>query len=1056
MAENNIPIQIEVRPPSRSDVDGVVRTFAEIKQRVEAQGRDIGKGQKYAVFNKSDLDVNLANFKQYTNSIVSIQRQMEKELAKQDVFKNAGIKSPQAIQQELDYLRQAKKLWEDAGKSTEGYNGALAKINSKINVLTEGNARARGEIHKFIASMASLSFEITGAVYGLTSLAAFFAGPAIFGIKFSKDMEDAKLGISSIIASIGQINGKSVELPQALGIANSVTKDLAQNAAKYAVSIDSLLEAFRVTLAPGLSSGMNIKEIEQLATVGTVAVRALGLPAQQVAQELRDLAQGGIQPASSTLATALGLKDSDIKAAKASAQGLFAFLMERLQGFDAAAKERQNTLSGIFDTLKYKVTQLFVSEEGFSQLKEALKSISEYIGKLDINGKLVLNPALVEQVNSYWTVLKEIGKTLGSIFSFIGKVFEILSPLFTLMDKMFPLLEKIAATFLIMKSVEFTFAGLEKLSPLLLDNTKKVSLLQTALTDVSKTPYTINIGVAIAGYEAGYWLGEQLNKIEGFPERVSRALEPAFKLVQNFGQNLVATFLDAVATAINFSVPILGNQIAKVISSQADAVRKSAEAGPKQSASGKITILGTGQTVEDYNKDQLSAKSFSSKAADDFYKLASGDKSHIAMKEEFNKKMLDLDNQYLAASRDAARKYSTATNVQDQKKALDELTKLNKTYREAQTEAQKTFNESLRDKKGGRKLQVEENTIEKLTNRQTTLNTSVQQYTKGIKDSIEERQFELSLAGKRSDEVEVLKAQHATQKEVNKVTADYDMLLIKIQQSEALTSKQKDRLTEQVKQQKQINIDAIESVGKAQEDFVIKKFEETSSAAYGAQQAWNEYANGGTTAAEQIKKAFTGVFKATEDALVEFVKTGKISFGSLIDSMLNDLIRMAAHQATKSFFDMIGTSFGGSGGTESFFGKLGSSIMGLFSAHGNAFDASGHVSKYAQGGMFTNSIVSQPTMFAFAQGGALGMMGEAGPEAIMPLSRTSGGDLGVRVMGGGNVQVNVAVNIDNAGNASVNTTGNQDMSQMGDLIGNKVKAVILEEQRPGGLLNRSR
>jgi hypothetical protein len=56
---------------------------------------------------------------------------------------------------------------------------------------------------------------------------------------------------------------------------------------------------------------------------------------------------------------------------------------------------------------------------------------------------------------------------------------------------------------------------------------------------------------------------------------------------------------------------------------------------------------------------------------------------------------------------------------------------------------------------------------------------------------------------------------------------------------------------------------------------------------------------------------------------------------------------------------------------------------------------------FANGGAFTNSIVSSPTLFKFANGGTtqMGEMGEAGPEAIMPLSRGAGGRLGVDASG---------------------------------------------------------
>ncbi|MDY7001715.1 MAG: phage tail tape measure C-terminal domain-containing protein [Thermodesulfobacteriota bacterium] len=79
-----------------------------------------------------------------------------------------------------------------------------------------------------------------------------------------------------------------------------------------------------------------------------------------------------------------------------------------------------------------------------------------------------------------------------------------------------------------------------------------------------------------------------------------------------------------------------------------------------------------------------------------------------------------------------------------------------------------------------------------------------------------------------------------------------------------------------------------------------------------------------------------------------------------------------------------------------------SGFSGLFSAHGNVFDR-GQVLRFASGG-----VVSSPTLFP------LGVMGEAGPEAILPLQRTRSGDLGVRVAGsdGGDVVNNYfALNI---------------------------------------------
>jgi phage-related minor tail protein len=84
------------------------------------------------------------------------------------------------------------------------------------------------------------------------------------------------------------------------------------------------------------------------------------------------------------------------------------------------------------------------------------------------------------------------------------------------------------------------------------------------------------------------------------------------------------------------------------------------------------------------------------------------------------------------------------------------------------------------------------------------------------------------------------------------------------------------------------------------------------------------------------------------------------------------------------------------------------------SAKGNAFDYG--IQAFAKGGAFTNQIVDSPTMFKFAKG--TGLMGEAGPEAIMPLKRDSSGNLGVR---SNQQQTNVDVVVNNYGSEKAET-----------------------------------
>lgn len=168
----------------------------------------------------------------------------------------------------------------------------------------------------------------------------------------------------------------------------------------------------------------------------------------------------------------------------------------------------------------------------------------------------------------------------------------------------------------------------------------------------------------------------------------------------------------------------------------------------------------------------------------------------------------------------------------------------------------------------------------------------------------------------------------------------------------------------------------------------------------------------------KAKDALDFAKDATKGFVSDFVsglRNGKSAFESFTDALLNlanKLIDRGLNAIIDKLFEVgdASSSLGGGGG-----GGIGSwiskGLSWLFSAKGNAFDNSG-VTAFAKGGSFTNSIVDSPTLFKFAKG--TGVMGEAGPEAIMPLKRGPDGSLGVQMhnaqqQGGGSNQSNVSV-----------------------------------------------
>lgn len=158
-------------------------------------------------------------------------------------------------------------------------------------------------------------------------------------------------------------------------------------------------------------------------------------------------------------------------------------------------------------------------------------------------------------------------------------------------------------------------------------------------------------------------------------------------------------------------------------------------------------------------------------------------------------------------------------------------------------------------------------------------------------------------------------------------------------------------------------------------------------------------------AQEKAKSAVQSVKDATKGFLSDLrsgLNAGKSfweSFGNAALNVLNKIIDKVENQLVDALFSAssAGSGIGSGGGGGGLFGGLLSGLFSLFSAKGSAFNTGG-VQAFAKGGAFTNSIVNTPTMFKFANG--VGLMGEAGPEAIMPLKRDPSGRLGVSMHGG--------------------------------------------------------
>lgn len=198
-----------------------------------------------------------------------------------------------------------------------------------------------------------------------------------------------------------------------------------------------------------------------------------------------------------------------------------------------------------------------------------------------------------------------------------------------------------------------------------------------------------------------------------------------------------------------------------------------------------------------------------------------------------------------------------------------------------------------------------------------------------------------------------------------------------------------------------------------------------------------DWADAATNYAKIASDAIQKGMQTATAAVSDFVTTGKFDFADFTKTILKMIVDIITQLLVMNAL------------------KAGANALGFGSIFANA---KGGVYDDPSLSKYSNGVYSSPQFFSFggrSQFAKGGVFAEAGPEAIMPLTRDSNGRLGVKAEGAGgggvNVGVNVTVNAD--GTANSTTTGGDAVGRaVGDQINAAVVNVVSKMMKPGGAI----
>lgn len=272
-------------------------------------------------------------------------------------------------------------------------------------------------------------------------------------VSFNAELETSEIAIASVLTSVGTIRDRTGRLltgqeafNAALAKSGQLVQELQKDAIGSIATFEALVQAYQVAVGPGLAAGLDPDQIKVLSKRLAEGAVSLGVPLNQLSEEIRSLLSGTATARNTRIAVLFGgAKEANEAVRLAKEQGnLFEVLMDKLNGVALGAITAASSMEVLKSNLEDAVRGVLKKGgvEYFEALKVAILGFRNAIGEVNTKNTLIFTPealGLVRSVSDILTTIltsfREMTKantvfsTLENTIALVGEALKVLAPI---------------------------------------------------------------------------------------------------------------------------------------------------------------------------------------------------------------------------------------------------------------------------------------------------------------------------------------------------------------------------------------------------------------------------------------------------------------------------------------------------------------------------------------------------------------------------------------------------------------------------------------------------